>query len=218
MKAAVLALQGDFDTHRHAILNQFPDAEVILFKQASDVEKSLPLDLFVIPGGESSAFSKLISFQHLQLLIKTIIENPSTVTLATCAGSIVIASHIENPGHAITIPILDITIRRNAYGRQIDSFITLLYLTPAVSHYGIKAESDLTREGVFIRAPQFIALGRNVEILATVKGSTVLIKQGNIVATTFHPELSKQSFVYQILINMISSLSKNKSQKEESNQ
>ncbi|MBP7459701.1 MAG: pyridoxal 5'-phosphate synthase glutaminase subunit PdxT [Candidatus Delongbacteria bacterium] len=217
MKAAVLALQGDFEAHRMAIQAQFPDAEIILFKQASDVIDALPLDLFAIPGGESSAFSKLISFHHLQPLIRKIVEDPQTITLATCAGAILIASQIQNPGRAVTIPMLDVTIKRNAYGRQIDSFIAPLEFSAAVTQSGIIPESDSQREGVFIRAPQFIRLGPQVETLASEGGKPVLIRQGNILAATFHPELSKHSLIYRIIKSMIPCMPKHKFQKEESN-
>src|ERR1700687_3470025 len=146
MKIGVLALQGDFDAHRLRL--QELGAEVALVKKPEQLDE---IDGLVIPGGESSTFLKLLGeagFQKLKDFVRT---KPS---FGTCAGAILLAKEVENPTQS-GLGAIDIAIRRNAYGRQIDSSI----------REGLFRGSPI--EMVFIRAPKIERVGPGVEVLAT---------------------------------------------------
>src|SRR5690349_11598582 len=146
MKIGVLALQGDFDAHRRR-LEQL-GAEVVLVKKPEQLDE---IDGLVIPGGESSTFLKLLGEAGFQKLREFVHTKP---TFGTCAGAILLAKEVENP-HQSGLGAIDIAIRRNAYGRQIDSSI----------REGLFRGSPM--EMVFIRAPRIARLGPGVEVLAT---------------------------------------------------
>jgi len=182
MKIGVLALQGDFDAHRKRL--EELRAEVVLVKKPSQLDQ---IDGLIIPGGESSAFLKLLDedgFAHLKEFVD---EKP---TFGTCAGAILLAKEVENP-HQTGLGALDITIRRNAYGRQLESSI----------REGSLAGSPI--EMVFIRAPKIERLGPQVEVLATEGKDPVIVRQGKTMAATFHPELSDDPRVHQAFLNII---------------
>ena len=182
MKIGVLALQGDFDAHRKRL--EELGAEVVLVKKPSQLDQ---IDGLVIPGGESSAFLKLLGesgFAHLKEFVH---EKP---TFGTCAGAILLAKEIENP-HQTGLGALDIGIRRNAYGRQLESSI----------REGFFAGSPI--EMVFIRAPRIERLGRGVEVLATEGKDPVVVRQGKTMAATFHPELSNDTRMHQAFLELI---------------
>src|SRR5579863_3551735 len=191
MKIGVLALQGDFDAHRRR-LEQL-GAEVVLVKKPEQLDQ---LDGLVIPGGESGTFLKLLGaagFEKLKQFVKT------KPTFGTCAGAILLATEVENPSQA-GLGALNIRIRRNAYGRQIDSSIRqgkFLRNLDAGS-----AESPL--EMVFIRAPKISHVGDGDEVLATEGSDTVAVRQGTAMAATFHPELSEDTRVHQAFLNLVS--------------
>ncbi len=205
VKALILALQGDYQAHQKALETHFSDAEIILLRQEKDVPEDYIPDLFIIPGGESSTFSKIIQSRHLDELLRRFIFNPRVTTFVTCAGAILLAKRILNPGQTVNIPALDITIERNAYGRQIDSQIGQLTLDKKLLDYRIDPDtvSQDAKEAVFIRAPKIMCTGVQVEILATYLDLPVLVKENNIVAATFHPELSENSIIYRVLENII---------------
>src|SRR5215471_13012550 len=146
MKIGVLALQGDFDAHRRRLEELGADAVLIRKPEQLD-----DLDGLVIPGGESSTFLKLLGDQGFEKLKQFVRVKP---TFGTCAGAILLAKEVENPPQA-GLGALDIAIRRNAYGRQLDSSI----------REGTFAGSPL--EMVFIRAPKIERLGPHVEVIAT---------------------------------------------------
>src|SRR5215467_2211304 len=146
MKIGVLALQGDFDAHRRRLEELGADAVLIRKPEQLD-----DLDGLVIPGGESSTFLKLLGEQGFEELKQFVRVKP---TFGTCAGAILLAKEVENPPQA-GLGALDIAIRRNAYGRQLDSSI----------REGTFAGSPL--EMVFIRAPKIERLGPHVEVIAT---------------------------------------------------
>ena len=184
MIIGVLALQGDFDAHRRRL--EELGAEVILVRKAEQFDE---IDGLVIPGGESSTFLKLLSRDTFQKLSDFVHSRP---TFGTCAGAIMLAREVENP-HQPGLDAIDITIRRNAYGRQIDSTIV-----EAASALG---EEPL--EMVFIRAPRIENVGPGVEVLAKRGDDPVLVRKGNVMAATFHPELSHDTRVHQMFLDLV---------------
>ena len=188
MKIGVLALQGDFDAHRRR-LEQL-GAEVMLVKKPEQLDE---IDGLVIPGGESGTFLKLLGEAGFEKLKQYVRAKPA---FGTCAGAILLASGVENPKQA-GLGAIDITIRRNAYGRQIDSSIREGVLL------GKSGDSPL--EMVFIRAPKIERLGPGVEVLATEgeDAAAVAVRQGTVMAATFHPELSDDTRVHQAFLDMV---------------
>ena len=182
MKIGVLALQGDFDAHRRRL--EELGAEVVLVKKPEQLEN---IDGLVIPGGESSTFLKLLGEAGLEKLKEFVRSKP---TFGTCAGAILLASEVENPRQA-GLGALDISIRRNAYGRQLESSI----------REGIFADAPI--EMVFIRAPKIERLGNNVEVLGTEGADPVAVRQGRTMAATFHPELSEDSRVHKAFLDLV---------------
>jgi pyridoxal 5'-phosphate synthase pdxT subunit len=184
MKIGVLALQGDFDAHRCRL--EELGAEVVLVKKPEQLNE---VEGLVIPGGESGTFLKLLGEDGLAKLKDFVRAKP---TFGTCAGCILLATEIENPKQA-GLGALDITVRRNAYGRQIDSSIREgRFLTEPI-------------EMVFIRAPKIERVGEGVEVIAT-EGNTkdpVLVRKGKTLAATFHPELSDDSRIHQYFLDVV---------------
>jgi pyridoxal 5'-phosphate synthase pdxT subunit len=183
MKIGVLALQGDFDAHRRR-LEQL-GAEVVLVKKPEQLDD---IDGLVIPGGESGTFLKLLGDAGFETLKQFVRLKP---TFGTCAGAILLASEVENPKQA-GLGALNIRIRRNAYGRQIDSSI----------REGLLGNSPL--EMVFIRAPKIEHVGPGVEVIATEGADPVAVRQGRAMAATFHPELSDDTRVHQAFLDLVS--------------
>jgi len=180
----VLALQGDFDAHRRRL--EELGAKVVLVRKPEQLDE---IDGLVIPGGESSTFLKLLGEATFQKLNEFVHSKP---TFGTCAGAILLARQVENP-HQPGLDAIDITIRRNAYGRQIDSAI-------------LEASSTLGNEPlemVFIRAPRIEAVGDGVEVLARRDNYPVLVRKGNVMAATFHPELSQDTRVHAEFLKLI---------------
>ena len=186
----VLALQGDFDAHRRRL--EELGATVLLVKKPEQFDQ---IDGLIIPGGESGTFLKLLGEEGFEKLKQFVRLKP---TFGTCAGAILLASEVENPKQS-GLGAIDIAIRRNAYGRQIDSSIRegkfLSYLN------GKLAASPL--EMVFIRAPKIEGVGPGVEVIATESNDAVAVKQGRAMAATFHPELSDDVRVHQAFLDLV---------------
>jgi len=181
MIIGVLALQGDFDAHRRRL--EELGAEVVLVKKPEQLDA---IDGLVIPGGESGTFLKLLGEEGFAKLKEFVHAKP---TFGTCAGAILLATEVENPKQA-GLGALDIGIRRNAYGRQIDSSI----------REGRLGDSPL--EMVFIRAPKIERVGPGVEVIATEGSDPVAVRQGRSMAATFHPELSDDTRVHQAFLDL----------------
>jgi len=177
----VLALQGDFDAHRKRL--EELGAEVVLVKKPEQLDA---IDGLIIPGGESGTFLKLLGEAGLQKLKDFVRLKP---TFGTCAGAILLAKEVENPKQ-VGLGAIDITVRRNAYGRQIDSSI----------REGLFQGSLI--EMVFIRAPKISRVGPGVEVLATEAQDPVVVRQGKVMAATFHPELSPESRIHQAFLDL----------------
>ena len=183
-KVGVLALQGDFREH----------AKVLASIDASPVEVRTPDDLvdvdrLVIPGGESTTIGKLA---HAYGLVEPIRERArdGMPILGTCAGMIVLAQRVID-GEPL-LSLLDVTVRRNAYGRQVDSF------EADVDVDGI----DHPVRGVFIRAPWIEEVGRDVEVLARHEDRPVVLRQGSLLAASFHPELVGESSLHAYFLSL----------------
>jgi pyridoxal 5'-phosphate synthase pdxT subunit len=183
MRIGVLAIQGDFDAHRKRL--EELGAEVVLVKKPEQLDE---IDGLVIPGGESGTFLKLLGEAGFEKLKQFAHVKP---TLGTCAGAIMLAKEVTNPDQP-GLGALDIRIRRNAYGRQIDSSIRT----------GKFGESPL--EMVFIRAPRIERMGPGVEVIATEGNDTVAVRQGKSIAATFHPELSEDTRVHRAFLELVS--------------
>jgi pyridoxal 5'-phosphate synthase pdxT subunit len=182
LKIGVLALQGDFDAHRRRLEDL--GAEVVLVKKAEQLDD---IDGLVIPGGESGTFLKLLGAEGFAKLKEFVLAKP---TFGTCAGCILLATEVENPKQA-GLGALDITVRRNAYGRQVDSSIREgRFLGDPI-------------EMVFIRAPKIERTGKDVDVVATEGNDTVLVRKGKTLAATFHPELSDDPRVHQYFLDMV---------------
>jgi pyridoxal 5'-phosphate synthase pdxT subunit len=181
----VLALQGAFEAHAKALHSL--DVTPKLVRTPSELAD---LDGLIIPGGESTTFLKFLERDGFLTALESFVAN--TPTFGTCAGAILLATHVENPAQK-SLAVLDITVERNAYGRQIDSAI----LTAPTTLPGGPLEM------VFIRAPRIIRTGPAVETLATRDDFPVLVRQGHLLAATFHPELSQDRRVHQLFLDLV---------------
>ena len=182
MKIGVLALQGDFDAHRRRL--EELGAEVVLVKKPEQLDA---IDGLVIPGGESGTFLKLLGEEGFAKLKDFVHAKP---TFGTCAGAILLATEVENPKQA-GLGALNIRIRRNAYGRQVDSSI----------REGLLGASPI--EMVFIRAPKIEHVGEGVKVIATEGRDPVAVQQGRAMAATFHPELSDDPRIHQAFLDLV---------------
>ena len=185
MKAGVLALQGDF--REHACVFGDLGASPVEVRTPEDLAR---VDVLAIPGGESTTICKLARSAGL---VEPIVEraNAGMPILGTCAGMIVMAKRVD--GLEPLLSLVDITVRRNAYGRQVDSF-----------------ETDLTVEGVphlvrgvFIRAPVVEGIGEGVRVLAEHEDRPVVLEQGNLVVASFHPELVGETGLHGYVLGKV---------------
>jgi pyridoxal 5'-phosphate synthase pdxT subunit len=187
MTIGVLALQGDFDAHRRRL--EELGAKVVLVRKPEQLDE---IDGLVIPGGESGTFLKLLGDKGFEKLKEFVHAKP---TFGTCAGAILLATEVENPKQA-GLGALDIGIRRNAYGRQLDSSIREGRFLPGQA-------GDSALEMVFIRAPKIERVGAGVEVIATEGADPVAVRQGRAMAATFHPELSEDMRVHQAFLDLV---------------
>ena len=172
MLVGILALQGDFFEHAQAVELIKKD-----YKLIKTVEDLLEIDAIILPGGESTAMKiiqkNLNLFNTIQLLI-----NNKIPTLGTCAGAILLSSNIIDDTNT-NLGVLNVSIKRNAYGRQNESF-----------EANVSIDSLPKEKYCFIRAPKFVNIGDNVQVIAELEKEPVGVRQDNIVAFTFHPELN----------------------------
>jgi 5'-phosphate synthase pdxT subunit len=181
----VLALQGAFDVHARRLADL--GAITTLVRKPGQLDA---LDALVIPGGESTTFLKHLERAGFYDTLNTFVH--AKPVFGTCAGCILLAKEVTNPPQP-SFGVLDIAVERNAYGRQNDSAI-------------ITSETTLPGgplEMVFIRAPRITRTGAAVETLATRDNTPTLIRQGRLLAATFHPELSDDTRVHQLFLNIV---------------
>lgn len=190
MRIGVLALQGDFDAHRRRL--EELGAEVVLVKKPNQFDE---IDGLVIPGGESGTFLKLLGEAGFEKLKQFVRLKP---TFGTCAGAILLATEVENPAQH-GLGALNIRIRRNAYGRQIDSSIREGKLVRDLEGKILNSPIEM----VFIRAPKISHVGDGVEVLATEGSDPVAVRQGRVMAATFHPELSDDTRIHQTFLQLV---------------
>jgi pyridoxal 5'-phosphate synthase pdxT subunit len=171
-RIGVLAIQGDYAAHADALAEA--GAIPVEVRKREELEG---LDGLIIPGGESTTMLKFLERRHLFEDLQNFCK--SRPVFGTCAGAILLAREVRNPSQT-SLGVLDAVIERNAYGRQIDS--SILFSDTKLS--GEKLEM------VFIRAPRIIETGPTVEVLAKRDGLPTLVRQGNLMAATFHPELT----------------------------
>ena len=185
MKAGVLALQGDF--REHARMLEAAGATAIEVRPAAQLAEVACL---VIPGGESTTMVKLARADGL---VEPVRERAAAgmPIFGTCAGMIVLAARVE--GGDPLFGLVDITVRRNAYGRQVDSFEADLTV----------AGIDHPVRGVFIRAPWVEDVGPGVHVLAEHEGHPVVLEQGNVVVASFHPELVGETALHEYLLRKV---------------
>jgi len=187
-RVGVLAVQGAVDEHLRAIRDV----------GAEPVEVRLPrdlagLDALILPGGESTTMRKLIDAYGLREPILAL-ASAGAPMLGTCAGMILLADRIAE-GDEPVLPLLDVEVKRNAYGRQLDSFEADISMP-------IIGEEPL--HGVFIRAPVVSAVGPAAEVLAVdPDGQPVAVRQGKVLATAFHPELTGDRRLHRLLVAMV---------------
>lgn len=190
--AAVLALQGDFAAHLAALEAHGVPAWPL--RSVAQLAKHPPTAL-VLPGGESTTMLKLMDEGGLAEALQQLVHSGVPV-LATCAGVILLAREVRHPSQA-SLGLLDVVVERNAYGRQRESVVTPVRVAPT-SGLGVE-----WLEGVFIRAPRLVGTGKDVEVLAWRGEDPVLVRQGNILAATFHPELSRPSPVLALFARWV---------------
>jgi 5'-phosphate synthase pdxT subunit len=184
-RIGVLALQGDFAAHI-AILEQL-GVEARPVRDPADLDQ---LDGLVIPGGESTTMLRLMERNGLSAALAAFVaERP---TFGTCAGVILLAREVTHPEQA-TFGVLDITVERNGYGRQVDSFVAPVE-APTLGD---------PVEGVFIRAPRLRRVGTGVTVLGFAGGEPVLVEEGHLLGAAFHPELTGDSRVHRYFLDKV---------------
>jgi 5'-phosphate synthase pdxT subunit len=184
-RIGVLAIQGDYAAHADALSESGADPV-----EVRKPDQLAGLDGLILPGGESTTVLRFLEkHRFFEILAEFCRSNP---VFGTCAGAILLAREVLNPPQR-SLGLLDAVVERNAYGRQIDSTI-------------LTAETALPGgplEMVFIRAPRIVETGPAVQVLARRNGSPVLVKQGNVLAATFHPELSQDRRVHQLFVETV---------------
>ncbi|HEV2305992.1 MAG TPA: pyridoxal 5'-phosphate synthase glutaminase subunit PdxT [Candidatus Acidoferrales bacterium] len=185
MKIGILALQGDFEAHAR-VLQQL-GVDFMFVRAPEDLEG---LDGLILPGGESTTHMKLLAETGLEEGIRKMAAGGGAF-FGTCAGAILLAREVEGPAQE-SLGLIDMTVVRNAYGRQLSSDVLTLET---------KLRSE-PLEMVFIRAPVIEKTGRGVDILAEREGRPVLVQQGRVLAATFHPELTSDPAIHEKFLQL----------------
>ncbi len=184
----ILAFQGDFAKHQEAF------AKLGCLTQLVKSSWQLAnIDCLVIPGGESSVIDRFIKSQQLAEPIKQFAAKKPI--WGTCAGMILLARTIDNDPRLAPLDLLNVTVDRNAYGRQYDSFVD-------TGEFTANGRSEKL-EMVFIRAPKITEVGEGVKVLGTCRNDSVIVQQDKVVATTFHPEMTKSTRFQQFFLSLI---------------
>jgi 5'-phosphate synthase pdxT subunit len=183
----VLALQGDFALHQKVFRKLA--IESVQVRTPQELSKC---DGLVIPGGESTTLEKLIIKNNFEPSLKDFASKK--VIFGTCAGLILLADKVTNQ-HILPLQLLNVTVERNAYGRQRESFIDFIELNSNLDNKKF--------EGVFIRAPKITRIGEKVKILAAYKNSPVFVESNRILGATFHPELTNNTIIHKYFVDKI---------------
>lgn len=193
VKIGVLDIQGSVEEHFNS-LQRMNGVEAVLVKKISDLDGVKGL---IMPGGESTTIGKLLKRFGLDLEIVKRFKAGKLAIWGTCAGAILIAKEIVGREQADSLKLMDITIERNAYGRQVDSFETELDFD-----FGAEKSNKQKIPAVFIRAPKIKSVGKNVKVLAKYEGEVIAAREGKLFATTFHPEMTDDLKVHQYFVRM----------------
>lgn len=188
----VLAVQGAFREHRRHL--EVLGAQVHEVRLPAELDG---LDALVLPGGESTAMGRLLDAFDLWTPIRAL-YNRGGVLWGTCAGAILLSTDIlgappQDGGRQRSLGLLDVTVQRNAFGRQVDSFVAPLAV----------AGLDEPIEAVFIRAPAFDRVGQDIEVLAAHHGRPVMVRTARVLATAFHPELTMDTRLHALFLQQI---------------
>ncbi len=186
-RVGVLALQGAFREHRQAL--EKLGCEVVEVRTRADLEN---IEGLIIPGGESTTIGKLFQIDGMGDKVKELASKDLPI-FGTCAGMILLSKQIENSDQ-YRLGLMEVTVKRNAFGRQVASFETDLNI-PALGSEPVRA--------VFIRAPFISKVAPNVGILAEHEGKIVFVRQGNMLASAFHPELTPDTRVHEYFLKII---------------
>lgn len=186
-KIGVLALQGAFQKHLDIIKKLGVEGTEI--RTAEDLDS---IDGLIIPGGESTVIAKLLIKNDI---MEPVIERVKSGMglYGTCAGMILMAKRVEESDQPL-LNLMDITVRRNAYGRQKESF---------ESSFEIKEFTDGPFSGIFIRSPKVTAYTKDIEVLAEFEGTPVLIRENKLLASSFHPELTEDTRIHRLFLSMV---------------
>jgi 5'-phosphate synthase pdxT subunit len=191
VKIGILAVQGDFEAHSATL--QSLGAETVEVRTVCDLDGC---DGIVLPGGESTTQLQFLQEEGLFDAIRSFAQNGGAV-FGTCAGAILLATHVNNPPQP-SLGLLDMTILRNGYGRQLASDV----------FFGPCTLKEEPLEMVFIRGPVIESVGPGVSVLARHSGKPTLVQMENLLAATFHPELTDDTTVHQHFLSMAASTSK----------
>jgi pyridoxal 5'-phosphate synthase pdxT subunit len=189
MKIGILALQGGYQAHADCLAKL--GISTIFVKKNHDF---LAIDGLIIPGGESSTLLKLIHAFHLFPALEQFYQQKKPI-FGTCAGMILLARSVIP--QQTSLNWMDILVARNAYGRQLESFIAT---SDPINHDGFQQTSV---ELVFIRAPKVLEYGTKVHILVSHQSQPILLQQEQVLAASFHPELSQQNIIHQYFMRMV---------------
>lgn len=185
----ILGMQGAIAEHQEILL-QIPHTKTRIVKTAKDLDC---IDGLILPGGESTAIGKLLDYFSLKEILQQKIISGLPV-FGTCAGLILLAKNIENQANT-HLATMDITVKRNGYGSQLDSFSTNL-LIPTI-------DKNMSIPLVFIRAPYITKTGKDVQILATLDNKIIAARQKNMLVSSFHPELTCDLRFHQYFLSII---------------
>lgn len=191
VKIGILAVQGDFEAHAAMLARM--GVETVEVRTVKELDGC---DGLILPGGESTTQLQFLQEEGLFDAVKQFAADGGAV-FGTCAGAILLAKNVKNPGQA-SLGLLDMTVLRNAYGRQLASDV----------FFGHSKLTDAPMEMVFIRAPVIDRVGPGVEVLAEYDGKPVLVRKANVMATTFHPELTDDSSVHRFFLDLAASPAK----------
>ncbi len=187
MTIGVLAFQGDFAEHLDVL--KALGIQSIEVRTLDDLSR---IDRLIIPGGESTVMAKFLEMTTIGAEIQARVRNQSLSVYGTCAGAILLAKKATGKHAPKPLGLIDIDVERNAYGSQVDSFEATLMV----------ADIKQPVMASFIRAPIITRVGKNVEILASHKGNPVLVRQGNVLAGTFHPEVRGQTEIHEMFLGI----------------
>lgn len=189
MRIGVLGLQGDFREHLEMLRSLGVDARDV--RTRAQLEE---IDGLIIPGGESTTMAYLLEKTGMLSALRERGAQGFPI-YGTCAGMILLARELDDPYPEHRLALMDITVKRNAYGRQVESFEADLHIKNIGEFHAI-----------FIRAPKVVRVGQGVEVLAEHDGTPVLVRQKNLLASSFHPELSGDPRVHRYFLEMVTKL------------